>query len=213
MPTSRSNSSRYSNRPWWTRGSSRWRLSSVSCVPALAWLELAGVPIDAQRWRDRATYETNQAHALEAQLGALLAQSRNGSGHLFPEAMNWQSPQQVLDLLQHRGHAITKTDSETLAALAGVEPLIPVLLDYREAVKRAGTYGLAWLDKAVHPLTGRVHADYLQLGSRAGRMSCTKPNIQNLPRTQRRIAAVSPPSPAPASSRRTTRRSSSGLPP
>ena len=114
----------------------------------------------------------------------LLAQSRNGSGHLFPEALNWQSPQQVLDLLQHRGHAITKTDSETLAALADADPLIPVLLDYREAEKRAGTYGLAWLDKAVHPLTGRVHADYLQLGSRAGRMSCTKPNIQNLPRSK-----------------------------
>src|SRR5262245_18173374 len=154
------------------------------CVPALAWLELAGVPLDAQRWRDRAAYEANQAHALEAQLGALLTQSRNGSGHLFPETINWQSPQQVLDVLQHRGHAITATDSETLAALAEVEPLSPVLLDYREAVKRAGAYGLAWLDKALHPTTGRVHADYLQLGSRAGRMSCTKPNIPNLPRSQ-----------------------------
>jgi DNA polymerase-1 len=29
-----------------------------------------------------------------------------------------------------------------------------------------------------------VHADYLQLGSRTGRMSCTKPNVQNLPRTK-----------------------------
>ena len=25
------------------------------CVPALAWLELAGLPLDAQRWRDRAS--------------------------------------------------------------------------------------------------------------------------------------------------------------
>ena len=59
-----------------------------------------------------------------------------------------------------------------------------MLLEYREAEKRAGTYGLAWLEKAVHPMPGRVHADYLQLGSRAGRMSCTKPNVQNLPRTK-----------------------------
>jgi DNA polymerase-1 len=154
------------------------------CVPALAWLELAGVPIDAQRWRDRATYETNQAHALEAQLQAILAQSSNGSGHLFPEALNWHSPQQVLDLLQHRGHDITKTDSETLCARVDADLLIAVLLDYREAEKRAGTYGLAWVEQAVHPLTGRVYADYLQLGSRAGRMSCTRPNIQNLPRTK-----------------------------
>jgi DNA polymerase I-like protein with 3'-5' exonuclease and polymerase domains len=161
------------------------------CVPALAWLELAGVPLTAQRWRDRATYETHQAHALEAQLGALLVQSRNGSGALFPEATNWQSPQQVRDVLQHRGHAVTKTDSETLTALVGADPLIPVLLDYREAEKRAGTYGLAWLDKALHPITGRVHADYLQLGSRAGRMSCTKPNIQNLPRSKTYRSCIS----------------------
>src|SRR5207253_9714536 len=103
----------------------------------------------------------------------------------FPEATNWHSPQQVLDLLQDRGHTLTRTDLQTLTALAGADPLIQLLLDYREAEKRAGTYGLAWLDKAVHPLTGRVHADYLQLGSRAGRMSCTKPNIQNLPRTEK----------------------------
>ena len=154
------------------------------CVPALAWLELAGVPLDAQRWRDRAKHEEHHAQALDAHLCALLAQSRNGSWHLFPEAMNWQSPQQVLDVLQHRGHAITATDSETLTALADADPLIPVLLEYREAVKRAGTYGTTWLDQALHLVTNRVHADYLQLGSRAGRMSCTKPNIQNLPRTQ-----------------------------
>jgi DNA polymerase-1 len=113
------------------------------CVLALAWLELAGLPMDAQRWRDRALQETHQAQALEAQLYAILAQSCNGSGYLLPEALNWQSPQQVLDLLQHRGHAIDKTDSETLTALGHADPLIPVLLDYREAVKRAGTYGQA----------------------------------------------------------------------
>src|SRR5262249_46765062 len=62
------------------------------CVPALAWLELAGVPIDAQRWRDRAMRDAHHAQALEAQLYTILAQSRNGSGHLVPDALNWQSP-------------------------------------------------------------------------------------------------------------------------
>jgi DNA polymerase I-like protein with 3'-5' exonuclease and polymerase domains len=166
-----------------TAGLAQVAAIECQCVPALAWLEMAGLPLDAQRWRERAMRDDHQAQALDAQLCTLLAQSRNGSGHLFPEATNWQSPQQVLDLLQHRGHPITSTDSETLTALADADPLIPVLLDYREAEKRAGTYGTTWLDKP-HPLTGRVHADYLQLGSRAGRMSCTKPNIQNLPRTK-----------------------------
>jgi DNA polymerase-1 len=162
------------------------------CIPALTWLELAGLPIDAQRWRDRAKQDAHQAQALEAQLHTILARSSNGSGHLFPEALNWQSPQQVLALLQHRGHAITKTDSETLTALGDADPLIPLLLDYREAMKRAGTYGTTWLDQALHPTTGRVHAEYLQLGSRAGRMSCSKPNVQNLPRTKTYRGCITP---------------------
>jgi DNA polymerase-1 len=154
------------------------------CASALAWLELAGLPIDAVRWRDRAQHEAHQAQALEAKLSAILAQSGNGSGHLLPHTTNWRSAKQVLDILQHRGHDITATDSETLTGLGDADPLIQVLLDYREADKRSGTYGVAWLDKAVQLLTGRVHADYLQLGSRAGRMSYTKPNVQNLPRTK-----------------------------
>src|SRR5262249_3563782 len=167
-----------------TAGLERVAAIECACVPSLASLEMAGVPLDADRWRDRALYEEHQARALATRLYASLAQSHNGAGTLLPEAVNWQSPAQVLALLQQRRHAITKTDLETLAALSEADPLIPLLLDYREAVKRAGTYGQAWLDKAVHRVTGRVHADYLQLGSRAGRMSCTQPNVQNLPRTK-----------------------------
>jgi DNA polymerase-1 len=86
-------------------------------------------------------------------------------------------------LLQQRGHALTNTASATLLALGGDDPFIPLLLEYRDVVKQTGTYGEAWLRAAVHPLTQRIHADYLQLGSKAGRMSCMAPNMQNLPRS------------------------------
>jgi DNA polymerase-1 len=123
----------------------------------------------------------------------VLGHSRNGSGYLVPDAVNWDSPKQVLDLLQHRGLTLTKTDAETLAPLASADPVIPLLLDYREAQKRARTYGVAWLDNAVHPLTGRIHADYVQCGSVAGRMACSDPNVQNLPRTPLYRGAITAP--------------------
>ena len=162
------------------------------CVPALTWLETCGLPIDTARWRDRAVRDEHQAEALEAQLCATLLANRGGSSLLLPEAVNWQSQAQVLALLQQRGHTLSSTDSSTLGAFAAVDPLIPLLLDYREAVKRAGTYGVRWLEDAVHPLTGRVHANYLQLGSAAGRMSCTKPNMQNLPRSTAYRGCITP---------------------
>jgi DNA polymerase-1 len=76
---------------------------------------------------------------------------------------------------------VEKTDSDTLTGLD--DPLAALLLDYRETVKRAGTYGESWLKDYLHVLTGRVHADYFQLGAASGRMSCTHPNVQNLPRS------------------------------
>lgn len=86
------------------------------------------------------------------------------------------------------------TASPTLTAFVDADPLIPALLRWREAEKRAGTYGLTWLTNALHPVTGRTHADYAQLGSTAGRMSCSKPNFQNLPRsaTYRSCVAAEP---------------------
>jgi DNA polymerase I-like protein with 3'-5' exonuclease and polymerase domains len=157
-----------------------------ACVPALAWLELAGLPVHEAHWRDRAASERHRMEALQATLDALVGQtSGNGDGFTLTSEpfVNWQSPSQVLALLHSRGQAIENTDSLTLLASANGDPLIAHLLDYRDAAKRAGTYGATWLDDHLHPVTGRIHADYLQLGSKAGRMSCSRPNVQNLPRS------------------------------
>jgi DNA polymerase-1 len=157
-----------------------------ACVPALGWLELAGLPMHEAHWRDRAASERHLMEALQATLDALVGHSSgNGDGFTLSAEpfVNWQSPSQVLALLQARGYAIENTDSATLLALANGDPLITHILDYRDAAKRAGTYGATWLDDHLHPVTRRIHADYLQLGSKAGRMSCARPNVQNMPRS------------------------------
>ena len=59
----------------------------------------------------------------------------------------------------------------------------PSCLEYRDAVKRASAYGREWVDTYCHPQTGRLHADYFQLGAWSGRMSCGNPNVQNIPRS------------------------------
>ncbi len=59
--------------------------------------------------------------------------------------------------------------------------MVTVLLDHREDSKKVSTYGKKWTEN-VHPVTGRVHADWKQIGASTGRMSCAKPNLQNLPR-------------------------------
>jgi DNA polymerase-1 len=173
-------------------GLQRALVVECGCLPAMAAMELAGVPFDAGCWQQRAEADEREAARLRASLTTLLDESRTGTGWLFAEAMNWDSQTQVLELLRNRGHGVWSTEDETLATLDDADPLVPVLRSYRAAQKNVSTYGVCWVGDYVHPRTQRLHADYLQLGSRAGRMSCTKPNVQNIPRRasyRRAIAA------------------------
>jgi DNA polymerase I-like protein with 3'-5' exonuclease and polymerase domains len=46
-----------------------------------------------------------------------------------------------------------------------------------------GTYEANWLTFVTS--SGRIHAGWRQLGANSGRMACSKPNLQNLPRDPR----------------------------
>jgi DNA polymerase-1 len=149
----------------------------MRALPAIAWLEQTGAPFDAAGWTDLSTHAVAEQRRLEHELTAV-----SGAVDLFGgPAVNWASPEQVRALLAVRGHSLTRTDETTLRTIAATEPLAALLLAHREASRKASTYGSDFL-KHVHAATGRIHADYLQLGSAAGRMSCVKPNLQNIPR-------------------------------
>lgn len=165
------------------------------CVPAVAWMETCGLPIDADVWVARAEEEAHRAQALAAEMYTLLGRTNpNGKVlHLSNDTpLNWESHEQVLTLFRSRGHTLDNTTTESLSALLGIDPLAETLLAYREAAKMAGTYGKRWLTKHRHPITGRVHADFLQLGTVSGRMSCVKPNLQNVPKAGPYRRAVCP---------------------
>jgi DNA polymerase-1 len=88
------------------------------------------------------------------------------------------------------GVTIAATDDRTLASVD--HPLAALLRQYRAAAKRVSTYGPAWLGY-VSP-DGRIHAGWRQLGAESGRMACSKPNLQNLPRDKRyRRCFIAPP--------------------
>ena len=157
-----------------------------ACLPALAWMEMAGVLIDETAWQDRAERDVLELGIVETELCALL-HAALAPGIVLPkapEAINWSSPKQVLGVLQALGAVdITSTAEVILARLASDYPLAARLLDHRHFSQRKKNGGATWLRQFVHPLTHRVHADYIQLGSRAGRMSCTQPNMQQIPKS------------------------------
>ena len=79
------------------------------------------------------------------------------------------------------GITIPNAQEATLRTVVDQHPAIALVLRRKEAKKRVSTYGDTYLTH-VHPATGRIHANYRLIGAASGRMACSKPNLQNIPR-------------------------------
>lgn len=153
------------------------------CVLPIAAMELAGMAIDEECWR-RLVVDLERAHALltdqlKRELAAGIPQLT-----LFgePPNINLDSPTQVMDALANMGIKIEGTRSWQLQPLAKLHTAIEKLLEYRSVQKLLSSYGLALLEH-IDPGTGRIHADFRQMGATGGRMSCSDPNLQQVPNT------------------------------
>jgi DNA polymerase-1 len=136
----------------------------------------AGVPIDADGWREHARKTEADAAHLKDELNALVPEHPDG------KAWNFGSPQQVRKAAKLLGVDLPDTRDETLALYAKEHKFIATLRRYRKASKLASTYGAGWLENGYHR-DGRIYASWRQLRAATGRMACDHPNLQNIPRS------------------------------
>ena len=77
------------------------------------------------------------------------------------------------------------TDEDTLSSLAHKHPIINEILEYRGVRKLLSTY-IEPFPGYVSPVTGKIHTTFNQALTATGRLSSSKPNLQNIPiRTER----------------------------
>ncbi|MEW6736175.1 MAG: DNA polymerase [Acidobacteriota bacterium] len=153
-----------------------------AAVAPIAAMELTGMLLDAARWRTHLEVIEQKHKELAVQLQQALEPGCLQM-NLFGEArINLDSPAQVLDALQRMGIPILGTRSVQLQALAREYPIIELLLEYRSLQKALSSYGEGML-KFIHPVTGRIHADFRQIGTPTGRLACHEPNLQQIPHT------------------------------
>lgn len=79
-----------------------------------------------------------------------------------------------------KGVMVKTTESDSLEPLADDYPVVGLLLGWRKQSKFVTSFGEALL-QYVEPGTSRIHSDYMQIGAGTGRMSCTRPNFQQIP--------------------------------
>jgi DNA polymerase-1 len=145
-------------------------------LPAVVWMSSAGVPIDADGWREHARKTEADAARLKDELNDLAPEHPDG------KEWNFGSHQQVRKAAMLLGVDLPDTKDETLALYADEHDFIAALRDYRKASKLASTYGAGWLESG-HYRDGRIYASWRQLRAATGRMACDHPNLQNIPRS------------------------------
>lgn len=151
------------------------------CILPIAAMELNGFYLDAARWRAQLEQvkvaQAKAADELQEMLSAGVAQAS-----LFGRAeINLDSQQQVTDALVGLGVPVPdSTRAWQLQPLAAKYPVVAKLLEYRGVAKSASSFGENFLEY-IEPKTGRVHADFRQIGAPTGRFSCSNPNLQQVP--------------------------------
>ncbi len=130
----------------------------------------------AQINRVRAEYDT-VTEDLQRELSAGAAQM---SLFDMPQRINLDSPAQIKDALARLGIEVETTREWRMQKLAREHPIIQRLLDYRGLSKSLGSYGEGMLDH-INPTTGRIHANFHQIGTPTGRISCSNPSLQQVP--------------------------------
>jgi DNA polymerase-1 len=171
-------------------GAARVARLEALAVPAVAGMEHAGILVDAVGWR--AALSTAQGEMDEARSALNQHFRAVVNVDLLGEVdLNYDAEADVRAALGRLGIHLETVSNEGLRD-AG-HPAALALLRYREAHKRVSTYGEGFL-QYIHPSTGRIHASFRQIGASTGRMSCERPNLQNIPKgSDLRGCVVAPP--------------------
>jgi DNA polymerase I len=144
-------------------------------------MELAGVNLDQNLWRAHLEQIGKKQEHLADDLQDMLSAGAIQTSLFGRTEINLDSQQQVLEALQRIGVPIGEsTRHEVLEKLAPLHPSVEKLIEYRGVQKQLTSFGENILGY-ISPTTGRIHADFRQIGAPTGRFSCSHPNLQQVP--------------------------------
>jgi DNA polymerase-1 len=161
--------------------------NEFNCLSAVAQMELNGIYLDLEKWQQMSDRAQSQLRHLEQQIARQLKPLQSLQPKQisllpdFSDTINLRSPRQVKLALNELGIPVSSTNSLTLIPLAQDYPILGSLLEYRSLAARISTFAER-LPAHIHPLTGRIHGSWFQMGAKSGRFSCRHPNLTNIPR-------------------------------
>lgn len=140
----------------------------IRALPAIIRLQRDGIPFDKSGWLQALGEKKKTQVELEQQIRLELGTS-----------LNLNSPKQLLESLRNRGIPVRDTSDDSLAEVQHVHPVVKLIRDWRAFQKLTSSTGEKWLDHC--RVDGRIYAGWRLIGATTGRMSCSNPNLQQVP--------------------------------
>lgn len=168
-------------------------LEFEACL-AIAQMELNGIKVDTEMWLGVAERTKEELYQLDQRMVEVFGD------------LNFGSSQQMCKVLSEMtGYNVTSTKKEALQQLIELYvekpdmfgnvrnwlPAVQLYMQRKKLAKDLEAFGFEFL-KHVHPKTGRIHPSFVQNDTNTQRMSCTKPNMQQIPRDSDKRAAFVP---------------------
>ena len=151
------------------------------CVMPIAQMELNGFYLDEARWREQLEKVKKEQEIVALELQKMLSAGVAQASLFGVAEINLDSQAQVTDALKNLGVPVPETTRGwQLQPLANDFPVVAKLLEYRGVAKSISSFGENILE-FIKPETGRIHADFRQIGAPTGRFSCNRPNLQQIP--------------------------------
>lgn len=152
-------------------------LLEFNTVIPIAEMELKGCLIDTNKWRALLEVSRKNRSETEEKIKELLKPVCNQLTIFGDCTVNISSQQQLLTHLHRLGIHVEDTSEETLKKVD--HEVTRYLVKWRGWQKICTSYGEKFLQK-INSKTGRIHAQFNQVRADTGRMSSSKPNLQQV---------------------------------
>lgn len=165
-------------------------------VLPLAYCEYCGIKLDADKWKAKMQKDKQRVTTALDNCNKWLLENEPNSEYIFidrqgdifngfnlePQVkLNWNSAKQLIPLFKKYGVNVTtedkvkggtkdSIDAKSLKPQKDKCSLIPLYLEYKEAIKVTSTYGENFL-KQINPISGRIHTNYQQMGADTTRLT------------------------------------------
>jgi DNA polymerase I-like protein with 3'-5' exonuclease and polymerase domains len=174
-------------------------LRAIDCenqfILPLSYCEYCGVRLDVDKWKVKMHKDEERVSKALVKLNEWFLKNEPNSSYIVVDrqgdlfsgfdltpkvTINWNSAKQLIPIFKKYGIDVTVEDRDKGGTKDSIDAkqlgpqkdkcdLIPIYLDYKEAVKVTSTYGKNFLDQI--NVDGRIHTNYNQLGADTTRIT------------------------------------------